>query len=235
VKVSLLVPFTPGRCPHRDAAWAWVRSRYATVFPRWEIVVGEGDTPDGYSRSRGILDAARQATGDVLVVTDADVWCHPGLAVLRAVEDGWAVPHTMIHRLSVESTDKVLAGSPWQGLPLSTDNPQDSKPYRGNETGTLVVLRRDVFDRCPPDPRFVGWGQEDNAWGAALRCLAGPPWRGPDDLVHLWHPPQPRKSRVVGNDRNLALWRRYRNARTNPAAMAALIEEAKCSTNPSRS
>lgn len=226
MKVSLLVPFTPG-CPHREAAWEWVQHRYETVFPTWEIVAGEGATPDGYSRSRAILDAADKATGEILVVTDADVWCHPGLAVLRAAEDGWAIPHKLVHRLSPESTDKVLAGADWHGLPLSTDNPQDSKPYRGNETGTLVVLRRDVFTKAPPDPRFVGWGQEDDAWQVALRTMVGPPWRGDDDLVHLWHPAQPRKNRVVGSDAGKALARRYQAARNNRPRMAQLLEEAR--------
>ena len=226
MKVSLLVPYTPGICEHRDAAACWTLTRWAEEFPTWQqVVTAAGSTPDGYSRTRAILDAARRATGDVYVIADADVWCHPGLAVLRAAEDGWAVPHTLVHRLSAESTAQVLAGADWRGLPLSTDDPQDSKPYRGNETGTLVVIRRDVFWKVPPDPRFVGWGQEDEAWGIALRCLAGKPWRGDDDLVHLWHPPQPRKSRVVGNEANRALRRRYTLARRNPAAMAQILEE----------
>lgn len=227
MRVSVLVPFTAGTCPFRDRAWEWVSDQYATVFPRWEIVVGEGWTEGGYSRTQAILDAEGRATGDVLVVADADVWCHPGLAVLRAAEDGWAVPHRLIHRLSDESTAKVLWGHRWKGLPLSTDNPQDAKPYRGNDTGTLVVIRRDVFEKAPPDPRFVGWGQEDEAWGTALRTMVGPAWRGDDDLVHLWHPPQVRKTRVVGNEANRALRRRYTAARHDRDAMSALIEEAK--------
>lgn len=117
------------------------------------------------------------------------------------------------------ATDLVLY------LPLSTDNPQDSKPYRGKETGTLVVLRRDILASVFPDPRFVGWGQEDLAWSLALRTLHGPPWRGTDDLVHLWHPAQPRMNRVVGTPQNLDLYRRYQRANRNRGRMAALLEE----------
>ena len=230
MKVSVLVPWSPG-CPHREAAWSWVRARYAHNVPDWEIITGEGNTPDGYSRTRAILDAFSRATGDILVVADADVWCDPRQAVAHTAEHGWAIPHTLIHRLSLESTTAVLAGADWRGLPLSTDNPQDSRPYRGHPTGTLVVLRRDVLASVPPDPRFVGWGQEDDAWNLALTTLAGAPWRGADDLVHLWHPAQPRQSRTVGTDANLALFRRYRNARRRPAVMRALIEEvATCPT-----
>lgn len=225
MNVSVLIP-TGGTCPHRAAALRWVTDRYTAEFPDWEIVYGDGVTPDGYSRSRAILDAARMASGDMFLVADGDVWCDPLNAVQAARESGWAVPHLLLHRLSRESTEQVLAGADWRGLPLSTDNKQDSRPYKGNETGTMVAIRADVLADVPPDPRFVGWGQEDQAWALALRCLVGVPWRGGEDLVHLWHPPQPRASRVTGTKAGKELLSRYRKAR-KPADMRALIEEAR--------
>lgn len=219
--VSVLVPWTPG-CPHREAAWAWAQTRYDAAY---EVV--EGRCSDGpYNRSEAILNAAMRSSGDVLVIADADVWCDPTDAVEAVAEHGWAVPHNLIHRLSPESTERVLAGEDWHGLPLSQDNPQDRRPYRGNPTGTLVVMRRDVLFDVPPDPRFVGWGQEDVAWSLALHTLIGKPWRGSADLVHLWHPAQPRKTRVVGNLDSLALYRRYQKAKGRPKAMRALLDEA---------
>lgn len=226
MNVSVLIP-VGGNCPHRAAALRWVTDRYATEFPDWEVVYGQGDTPDGYSRSRAILDAARMASGDVLLVADGDVWCDSLNAVQAAREAGWAVPHKLIHRLSPESTEQVLGGADWRGLPLSTDNRQDSRPYKGNETGTLVAIRADVLADVPPDRRFVGWGQEDVAWAEALRCLVGAPWRGGADLVHLWHPPQPRLSRVTGSRTGQELAARYRRARRDPRLMRQLIEEAR--------
>ena len=224
VSVSVVIPWTGG-CPHREAAFGWVTARYRAEHPNWEIVCGNGDTPDGYSRSRAILDGARWATGDTLVIADADVWCDPAEAVAHAAACGWAVPHTLIHRLSETSTRRFLAGEDWRKLPLSTDNRQDEAPYVGNPTGTLLAIRRDALETAPPDPRFVGWGQEDVAWGLALRTLVGEPWRGRDDLVHLWHPPQPRLSRVVGSAEGEALANRYRFAARSAETMRELIEE----------
>jgi hypothetical protein len=221
VTVSVVVPWSPG-CPHRERAWAFVRDRY-------DLEVIEGSSPPGpYNRAAAILDGAAKATGDLLVIADADVFLAGPLdeSIAHTEQAGWAVPHRLIHRLSRTSTEQVYAGADWHGLPLSDDNRQDSKPYQGNETGTLLVIRRDVLEQAPPDPRFVGWGQEDNAWGYALRCLIGPPWRGTADLVHLWHPPQPRTSRVTGNPENRALLNRYRQARRSPKRMAELIREA---------
>jgi len=58
--------------------------------------------------------------------------------------------------------------------------------------GGCTVVRRDVYESCPLDPRFKGWGQEDAAWGVALTAMYGPPWRSVEPLWHLWHAPQGR-------------------------------------------
>lgn len=223
MSVAVLVPFG-GDCPHRYLAWGWLRARFAERHPDWQLVLGTTDV-EGFSRTQAILDALRRTDADTLVVSDADVWSD-GLekAVERVAEHGWAIPHGLIHRLSSESTRQVLDGADWRGLPLSTDNSQDSKPYKGHETDTLCVFTREAIEAVPPDPRFVGWGQEGDAWACALHALIGKPWRGTADLVHLWHPPQPRQSRVIGNPESLALLRRYKNARTADLMCALLAE-----------
>lgn len=224
--VSVVLPIG-GDCPHRAAALAWVSDRYQREHPDWELVYADGSTSTGYSRSQAILAGARMASGRVLLVADGDVWCDARSAVQAAVEAGWAVPHRLMHRLSRESTELVFGGADWRGLPLSTDNTQDSKPHAASLTGAMVAVRRDVLLDVPPDVRFVGWGQEDKAWSAALHCLVGVPWCGAEDLVHLWHPAQPRKSRVVGSDAGKALWHRYRAAARDKVTMRALIEETR--------
>lgn len=224
MSTAVVVPFG-GECPHRYLAWGWVRAQFAKHHPDWDLVVGTTDV-EGFSRTQAILDALTRTDADTIIVSDADVWSN-GLrfAVSHVHEYGWAIPHNLIHRLSAPSTEAVLTGADWHGLPLSQDNKQDSRPYRGHECGTLTVFRRDVLESVPPDPRFVGWGSEDDAQALALRTLIGPPWRGEADLVHLHHPPQPRLNRVVGNETSKALLDRYQRARHNPPAMRALIEE----------
>lgn len=224
--VAVLVPWKPG-CPWREKAWTWVQGRYAEQHPDWELITGTTDV-DGFSRTQAILDARSKTDADVLVIADADVWTD-GLpaAVDHVSSNGWAIPHLLIHRLAESSTLRVLGGAEWHGQQLSTDNPQDSRPYRGHEAGTLLVIEADAFDIAPPDPRFVGWGQEDDAWAIALRTVIGSPWRGNADLVHLWHPAEPRRNRVTGNDENRALLRRYQQANHRREQMADLIEEAR--------
>jgi hypothetical protein len=216
VNVSVLVPWQPG-CPHREAAWNFLRSRWERVG---EVIVGTCEGP--WVKAAAVADALTRAAGDVLVIADADVWVDPSDAVAACAT--WAVPHLKVHRLSEASTAQVLNGADWRRLPLDASNPRDRKPYVGQAGGGVTVVRRDVYEDCPI-PRIVGWGQEDESWAIALQCLYGKPWRGNVDLVHLWHPPQPRRSRVVGSDESRKLRARFRSERSNPTAMRELIKE----------
>jgi hypothetical protein len=222
--VAVLVPFCGGN-PHRERNWSWVRSKYEQ--DGFEVVVGTTDAP-GFSRTQAILNAREQSDADVFVIGDADVWPE-GLddGIAEAEVAGWAVPNWFIHRLSEASTWRVYGGEPWRGLELSQDNPQDTRPYPVHEGGTCLVVTAEAFDTAPPDPRFVGWGQEDDAWALALHSLVGKPWRGVADLVHLWHPAEPRKSRVLGNEANRRLLGRYLACRRRPDLINEVIEEGR--------
>ena len=93
--------------------------------------------------------------------------------------------------------------------------------------GGLMVLPRELWEICPADPRFIGWGQEDEAWGYALIGTAGRPTRGEGVLWHLWHPPQPRRNRGIGSPESLELARRYMLAARHPDQLATLLTEAR--------
>jgi len=169
-----------------------------------------------------------QTSGDVLVIADGDVWCDGMLDAIDAVAGGapWAVPHLLLHRLTEAATASVLAGvPPHPGMPLAVL----TKPYKGFLGGGVVVLRRDVWDECPIDVRFLDWGHDDESWAVALGHLYGPPRRFDSTLWHLWHPPQERITWGLGSLDNKALYERYHHASRNPdrSAMRSLIAEGK--------
>lgn len=195
------------------------------------VLFGEHRPEEGpFNRSLALLRGAAIWSHDGYIFADGDCWTEAAAlheAIQMAKEHGWSVPHKLIHRLSADSTKLIFQGKDWRGLPLSTDNRRDARPYRGNECGTLVCMTREVLMAVPPDVRFVGWGQEDEAWAFALRTLVGPPWRGDADLIHLWHPPQPRQDRRVGSPAGAKLLHRYRQAQGQKRKMRALIDESK--------
>jgi hypothetical protein len=194
-----------------------------------------GDTPDGgpWRKGRHVARLVEQAPDGVLVVSDVDVWTTPAAirAAVAAVQDGaaWAVPHGYVYRLTEQATATLLAA----GTPPDLDRPDlidaydyEEIPQPGHLGGGIVVLPRQTALTVPMDPRFEGWGQEDDAWALALTTLAGRPWRGRAPLLHLYHPPQPRDTRRHGNRLGLALYRRYQAATGGtPVPMRNLIGE----------
>lgn len=212
---------------HRMRAAKYVTDRL--TGDGWPVI-GHGHGYDPWVKALAV-DAMVDFSGhdshadDVLIVHDADVIVD--LASLRAavnaVESGaveWAIPHRLVHRLTQESTAAFYQG-------MLTTKPELTRwPYIGVAGGGVCVLRRTTYMDCPLDPRFVGWGNEDQSWGWALDTLHGAPWRGDTDLIHLWHPhPEPGATRspLMASHR---LWRAYRNYRGRPEQMRGLVDSA---------
>jgi hypothetical protein len=129
------------------------------------------------------------------------------------------MPHGKVIRLDEISSSAYRQGNRDKMVIRRTAE----RPYSGVIGGGIVVVPRTTAEQIPPDPRFRGWGGEDESWGYALETLAGPPWRGGYDLIHLWHPPQARRTRAHGSKENTDLAAQYRAARGNRAAMIALM------------
>lgn len=191
-----------------ERAWAYVSALWAKQHPTWQVVAGEAP-PGPWCKAAAVADALARADGDILVIADADVWTDGiGEAVVRLDSAAWTIPHHRVCRLDRVATAAVLDGSKRFGQTATFDRP----PYMGRRGGGMVVLSRELYERVPMDRRFLGWGQEDDAWALALRAVAGREWRGLADLWHLWHKPQPRQRIGHGSEANMALWDQYKRA-----------------------
>lgn len=216
--IAVIVPWRPDNA-ERDRNWAWLRKQWEPTG--WDIV--EGHCPDGpWVKSHAVADALKRTTADTLVIADADVWCTTVHSAVETVvnDAAWAIPHHHVHRLTPEATGHLTAGT----TTWNVHAPTTQKPYPGVPGGGLTVIRRDLYEQAPFDPRFQGWGQEDEAAGHAWTVLAGPPKRGNASLWHLWHPPQQRMGRVIGNPQGKTLRDRYRTTLT-PHGIRALAAE----------
>jgi hypothetical protein len=215
--VSVVVP-RGGACEHRQRAWRWVSARLTAAHPSWEVVEGFAEGP--WCKAAAVADGLSRASGDVLIVHDADVWTElePAVGMLDAGAP-WVIPHRLVHRLNETATAMVLAGAE----PATPVGAYDEAPYVGWEGGGVVVLNRADYDRAFLDARFQNWGQEDASWAAALDTLVGPHVRLDADLWHLWHPAPSRLSRRVGSKEGEALARQYQRAAGNHDRMSALV------------
>jgi hypothetical protein len=217
---TVVIPWVEG-CEHRERALDWLRGSYAAQRPHLQVRVATGSLP--WSKGAAINPVVRELPpGSIVVMSDADVWCEGLDDAVDAVAAGadWAIPHCFVRRLSEDATAAVLRGAEFDHR-LDLVRPR----YLGLIGGGLVVARRELLLEVPLDPRFVGWGQEDESWGVALTCIAGQPWRGEPPLWHFWHPPQERLSARRGSLESMALRKRYLQARRNPAGMRRLLQE----------
>lgn len=223
--VSVVVPYRAD-CYFRERALRWVLSCWAERHPEFEVVLGQ-DGSGAWRKAVAVRDALAKANGDVLVVADADVWSDSVADAVAVVEDGtaWALPHRCVRRLTVHATDLVIDGA----SPIDAERRRGliQSAYAGVPGGGMVVLERATYEACPLDERFIGWGGEDEAWGWALSTLFGAPRRMNGMLWHLWHPPAPRLSRVIGSRENDMIRKAYFQARADRERMRSLLAEGQ--------
>ena len=231
MKVSIVVPFRPDGA-ERDRNWAYVRKRYETLYPDWEIV--EGTCGEPWRKGVAVNAAVKRARGDVLIISDADVLI-PAQALRDAVKRldkaAWVVPHRMVYRLSEETTQAVLDGrlvanpKPLRGGVIRT--------RRGASGGGITVTRREGYEAVGGiDERFEGWGGEDICFAMALDTLIGPHLRLNEVMWHLYHEAMPRRDGGPNHqhggrasEESEALAAEYVKASGDPVAMQTLIEE----------
>jgi hypothetical protein len=228
-QVSVLIPFRQDS-EERFLLLRWVIDWWRTNHPSYEVVIGrQPDETRPWSKAEAYKDALEGATGAVLVLTDCDVFL-PGVekAVSSVLfEDyDWCRAHDQVWRFNQKASQLIFHGKAkpselpaWQAC--------ERLPYRQDAAGAGTVLHRDTFLSVPMDPRFLGWGLEDDAWRYALQtfCQEAPRIAAP--CYHLWHPPQPTQIRE-GSIESKALWLRYVQAWNSPNReedMSKLLEE----------
>jgi glycosyltransferase involved in cell wall biosynthesis len=215
--VSILVPWQPDGGA-RDRVWAWVSRRYQLLHPDWELV--SGGCQGSWRKGTALQDALSRATGDTLILADADCVIDPrGLeeAVERLSSAPWVVPHGLVKRMDRRSTTALLQQDPARAAMGGT---LIRRSYQGFAGGGIVAVDRAKYEATGGMPEcFRGWGGEDQALGVILDTLLGPHQRLGYDLWHLWHPPAKR----VHFANNRGLYRMFEEARNDPDALWHLL------------
>jgi glycosyltransferase involved in cell wall biosynthesis len=183
---SVVVPVGGDEDEWRRLARTWVVDRYATLHPDWELI--EGCCARPWSKGAALADGVNRATGDILVLADADSYVpvdtlERAVGIVEADPRKWVVPHGNVYRLKQDETLRVYDGAEAQRRQVVRPR------YTGLPGGGIVVLSREVWDEVGGvDPRFQGWGGEDLTFGWVLCVLVGWYERLGANLFHLWHP-----------------------------------------------
>ena len=225
--ISVIIPFHDDG--QRGPAFEWVRDKWKQLLPTAEIVVGT-DRGVPFSKTTAVNDALRRATGEVLVVTDADAWLDPD-ALENGIKQAQAtgklvVPWRKILRFNQAAAEKIMAGEDVENVRRQLEH---SSP-EPRTAATIFIIRRDaLLSINGMDSRFRGWGYEDVSFRRACDALLGRSIYTAGEGYTLWHPRTMGVGRTWGESDpgklNSELNGRYVKAERKPGVMRALVDE----------
>ncbi|WP_206678783.1 galactosyltransferase-related protein [Alienimonas chondri] len=227
--VSVLVPAggDPARRPLLELVLAALAAEAAATPGGAEVILAEQLRPgepaadglsgvrqvavrDGgpFNKSRLLNRAAAIARAPALVIHDADYLPAPGYLARCGValaRSAGVRPGRLIFYVDRLTTEHWVAGLPPDSITcpsghLETTGAEIEKVVQNNPT-PLAIRRSAYFSIGGHDEAFEGWGGEDAEFLSRLRIL-GVDEYGTEPLIHLWHPPAPKK---VSGDRNESL------------------------------
>lgn len=245
-KISLLIPFS-SKDPVRKRNFKWLLKYWERELPDAEVVIGKSHSKI-FCKGEALNNAARKATGKVLVILDADAYLSGKVIercanrILEEQANGnnlWYVPYRNLYRLRRYITNDILASDPANPLRLPYPLPRhyaedngDRSKY-GHRFGAMIMMfpREALTTLGCFDERFKGWGGEDVALLRALDTLWGKHKTTKNDILHLWHP-------FIGADYKTRVWKgqpransngrlamRYHRATRHPLRMRKLVDE----------
>lgn len=215
LSLSILVPYRPDKGA-RTSAWEYVVAPYwSRVVDDWradaELIVetpepsGPGHAGD-FNHPLAINRAAARASGDLLLVADADTLPdndYPWKVerVLRSGHAQWALPR-FYRKLTSAASVNVGSDARWKrasrtpvvigGNAAEPDwrLPEGYYEWIGDSvswSGCVAIPRAAFRDVGGYDERIAWWGADDICMGLTLEALYGPPARIAG-VTHFWHP-----------------------------------------------
>lgn len=218
--VTVVVPWRDSGCPHRLRNFRYTLRHISKTLPEAEIVISDPEPSEPFNRGRARNRGVELATGDVVVLWDADTLVEElplREALYEAQMDSLMhLPYENYRCLTPSATKKALRGLDLVGLKSEWET-----EWGGSG---VVVIRPEAYWVAGQQPEFEGWGFEDAIFKICADTLLGKSVRHAGTVHHLWHP----KSWNFDDPdyiRNREWGEKYDRAEGDVEAVKALTEE----------
>lgn len=190
--ISIVFPYRSDG-GERDRILTWVEARYRHQLPDAEIVYGCDHGDPQFNRGQAINDGVEQSTGDILVISDIDVFVRTVnmrgaiQVAARDIDNAWVIPWSTFYVLTKPASEHVRYANPVDDILVENLDWEDRLPPVPQG---MFVVGRSAFERTGGmDEGFIGWGFEDNAFAHAARNTAKLRLSTlPGGCGHIWHP-----------------------------------------------
>lgn len=232
-EISMLIPFRDST-GERSRLIKYLVPKWQAHMPDAEIIVASDDGDNPFSKTIAVNNAYKQATTDILIMMDADCWVQPnvlrkGADIIKKRRAPWVRPCNKVLRINKNKTDFILQQNYLKRFPhISKDDCDRITPV----VGLVAMFTREGFeDIGGMDPRFRGWGWEDNAFNSLMDSVYGKHLLMNYPVYHLWHPrfySDNNKPVWEGQDkRNNEIGTIYKRNRRSKTAMLNLAKEVQ--------
>ena len=183
---SLIVPWRTDHGP-REEIWNWNKERWQELYDCEIVECDSGD--EIFSRGKSRNQGVEQAKYSDLVIADSDtVADEEALTELLCsglTQQSWYIPYDegRYYNLNEDATKELLKMNPGSVL---REPVKGEWEFKITSWAGVLVLPRHAF--CGYDPRFVGWGWEDNAFQLRMDQTFKPFERRSGYVMHMWHP-----------------------------------------------
>ncbi len=201
-RISLLVPFRTDNA-ERERNWLWLQRYWQDELPEAEIIVGTDDSTP-FCKTHAVNSAFSKATGDIIVMLDADCYIsgetirHAAREIRKARLLGrhlWFIPYRRFYRLTEGASIRLTSSDPANPMTFTDPPPPGDLDTPGGVSfghwyGALIqIMPREAFIAAGGmDERFQGWGGEDISFMHAIDTLYGRHKTINGPAFHVHHP-----------------------------------------------
>jgi hypothetical protein len=185
-KLSIVIPWRRSNQSDRNMNAKWCFARYKHLFPDAEFIYCDsGDKI--FSKAKSLNQGVLQASGDYIIITDADYLFSSTMAKEIVNKQPWtvAVKKENYFYLSENMTKEILTLDSSINLKDIHIPIKHVKSCPFEVYGGVWAFLKDNFIKF--DPNFSGYGYEDETFYLCMNAQYGQPFKTNNKIYHLHH------------------------------------------------